>query len=742
MSAIRNSGRRTGRSAPLPYARSWSITGFLNFLNPLRSHSPTEASSDSQHSFEFEEESFSSPASPAASLSRRGDQIAHDINTQGSAVLGSYTQQSSQDYLPSAPSSHLDSSTPAKNLESVSAQLKASLGMVGVEQLVSLLQEGKSTEETEPFRFTSSPSTPARGNSPFQGNTGFSFGSSAAQLSTPSPRKTLNRNPNGVYRWQGGGSAKTPRSKNRYSSPAFGPSRSTPDRLVLRDTQIATETPKTDTKRRRVGDEAIDSSFAPSGSVPTLLNGNVSKPPVRAAAPDPSPTRVKQSLPFPISAGTPTTPRTSNGITLNTNASPSSSRLRMPPVSQKLTSPVVPSPLRQAWSGGSWFHDRVDQEVTLPKRPDLSNPYQTASPVAKDDKGKGKDSSAEKEKIYSPQAIIEATLPKGSKRSRPPAHLEKMMPSTREVSPSLEQTPGPSASKAQVSSSNRYTAYVVEEIDEDDEEARRATKRSKPYLAGRGAPSTNGKSPTKPSSSPDIVIEEVDDIDMGSPSEKLQSIVSPPTSRPPSTTDVTTSGTAPARSAFSGLKSASAPKEPSKLRFSYQPEPVSSPAPPPPATLAPLPSPAPFTLSTTATAPSSAPAAAPFAFLDANKDAQKAPTSAKEAALAVPLHSLPTYSFHVAISVPSPSTPQQIKARNAAKSVPNMSLPKFDFSKEVLKTAPPVAKAPAVVAFNWSAAGSKPTAAASAGSSWTCSTCMLSNPASATDKCTICDTPR
>jgi hypothetical protein len=76
------------------------------------------------------------------------------------------------------------------------------------------------------------------------------------------------------------------------------------------------------------------------------------------------------------------------------------------------------------------------KEVTPPKRPDLSNPYQTASPVGKvtlpktrvgkrtratgkpavhlatDDKSKDPQKPTEKEKEYSPQAIIEATLPK------------------------------------------------------------------------------------------------------------------------------------------------------------------------------------------------------------------------------------------------------------------------------------------------------------------------------------------
>jgi hypothetical protein len=44
------------------------------------------------------------------------------------------------------------------------------------------------------------------------------------------------------------------------------------------------------------------------------------------------------------------------------------------------------------------------------------------------------------------------------------------------------------------------------------------------------------------------------------------------------------------------------------------------------------------------------------------------------------------------------------------------------------------------VGFDWAAVGMKPPT--TSGASWTCSTCMLSNPATAVDKCTVCDTPR
>lgn len=318
-------------------------------------------------------------------------------------------------------------------------------------------------DHPEPFRFTSStPSTPVRGNSPLFANINginFSFATPTAQTTTtPSPRKTLSKNPNGRYRWEGGGSSKLPRSRNRYSSPAFGPSRSSNDRIILRETQSSSEVPK-DTKRRRVGDDATQSSASPSGPTTNGTHGDSPNPSYRSSAPDPSPTRTSQALPFPVSSGPPTPTRTLNGTPAKVNGASSSSRPRPPQLSAKPTVPVVPSPLRQAWSGGSSssqsdsppsqsqappkqtkaanFMAELIKEVTPPKRPDLSNPYQTASPVGKvgppkprakraratgkpapptikEDTAKEKEKELGKkdEKEFSPQAIIEATLPK------------------------------------------------------------------------------------------------------------------------------------------------------------------------------------------------------------------------------------------------------------------------------------------------------------------------------------------
>ena len=310
----------------------------------------------------------------------------------------------------------------------------------------------------EPFRFSSRLSTPVRESSPFVPNTNgisHTFNTRAPQTSTPSPRKTLTRNPNGVYRWEGIGSAKATQSRNRYSSSAFGPSRHSSDHLVLKESHSSSEAPKTDAKRRKVGDEAQNSSSVLSGTSSGGSIGSTLNLSSRSPAPDPSPSRIPQAFPFPVSSGSPIPscpPVASPPPAQPLNGLSTAVRLRTP---AKPTVPVVPSPLRQAWSGSSSpsqidstpqavqkqtkaanFMTELIKEVTPPKRPDLSNPYQTASPIGKvilpkprvvkrtratgkpappsatDDKSKEQCTPVEKEKDYSPQAIIEATLPK------------------------------------------------------------------------------------------------------------------------------------------------------------------------------------------------------------------------------------------------------------------------------------------------------------------------------------------
>ncbi|KAF9462908.1 hypothetical protein BDZ94DRAFT_1260156 [Collybia nuda] len=799
MSAIRSgkSRRFTSRAAQSPYARpaakksSWSITGFLSYLNPLRSRSPAE-SSESLSSLDEDDESFESQLPfVAAPLSSRAEQISRDtrdtfVSTRQSISSPPPSQQRSKLGPPRTParSDQLDElSSPAKNLEAVSNFLAERAGQtisdVEVEGLISLINKSTPPDQHEPFRFTSStPSTPIRGNSPLAhiNGTNITFTTPAAQTAISSPRKTLTKNPNGRYRWEGGGSSKLPRSRNRYSSPAFGPSRSSNDRILLKEMHSTVETPK-DTKRRRVGDDAAQSSASPSGAT---TNSTTVDPPnlsYRSTAPDPSPTRTSevQALPFPVSNVPPTPNRITNGIS-------SSSRLRPPQLSTKPTVPVVPSPLRQAWSGGSSssqsdsppsqipgaqkkskaanFMAELIKEVTPPKRPDLSNPYQTASPVGKvgipkprikrvratgkpllpdigvattkeKEKEEGPDQKDEKE--YSPQAIIEATLPKGSKRSRPPAHLQKQLASTLETPLSSN----PSTRQQDPKSESTKTSYIVEEVENDED--KRRSKKPKPHLNGRGLANTGI------SNKAGITIEEVDDIDMQTTVEKPSEII-------PSSVTVVSSPTnlnpITGKSVVTSFKPTSAPKEPSKLRFSYQPEAGSSSAlsaPP----FVPIKSditsllPNPITVPITpndGTDLKKPPAPTPLHEPIPSPSSGYIPLSSvsvspKDVALSMPVDSLPTFVLNVRAFV-YPTSEYHIKALKEAQALPEESLPSFDLSK-----LPALEAVPPVKAFDWAAAGVKPSPSMT-GSGWTCSVCMLSNPATAITDCTICGSAR
>ncbi|KAJ3863539.1 hypothetical protein EV359DRAFT_13857, partial [Lentinula novae-zelandiae] len=153
--------------------------------------------------------------------------------------------------------------------------------------------------------------------------------------------------------------------------------------------------------------------------------------PLRSPAPEPSPTRAAEAVRL--------------------------TRLRTP---AKPTTPVVPSPLRQAWGQSSKVEGADDvlshslpksispksthptqtatymstliKEVTPVRNLDVRNPYQAASPVgaAVGRSGARKPGASESVRErdvflekYSAQAVIEATLPKGSKRSRAPVNL-------------------------------------------------------------------------------------------------------------------------------------------------------------------------------------------------------------------------------------------------------------------------------------------------------------------------------
>ncbi|KAG5221251.1 e3 sumo-protein ligase protein [Salix suchowensis] len=210
-----------------------------------------------------------------------------------------------------------------------------------------------------------------------------------------------------------------------------------------------------DTKRRRLGEDTASSSASSSGV--NLSNGHpvhvkTPSPPPRASAPAPSPTRAAQACPFP-SLNSPSQDQRRDAVspqnpTKAYNAChPISFEADLGPAWRWLSPQAGSSseqPQRQTMAAN--FMTELIKEVTPPKRPDVSNPYQTASPVkptpssrpkpkraratGKPTVPSGRDTEQTDNKLessktekplseYSPQAIIEATLPKGSKRSRP-----------------------------------------------------------------------------------------------------------------------------------------------------------------------------------------------------------------------------------------------------------------------------------------------------------------------------------
>ncbi|KAF8661285.1 hypothetical protein AX16_001384 [Volvariella volvacea WC 439] len=771
MSATRRTTQRAAArsQASLPYARpplkksSWSLTGLLSYLNPLRfgsSNNDLEENEEDERSASGSEQEQEQERSPSPELTRAAQTLtARGIQMENDATAGQGIS------LPVISTTNLfsvpESSSPATNLRTVSRFLHGkagqSLSELEVAGLISLIQKSTPAEKSEPFRFSSSSSASAsKDNSPTLPNAnGSIFGSTSSEPQpSTAPKRMLTRNPNGVYRWQGAGSAKAGRSRNRYSSPAFGPTRSS-ERLMIKDT----ESLKSDSKRRRVEEEATSTS-TPNGSAPTD-NNNDQAAFRTSAAPEPTPGRVQLANSIPLAHPIPTTPtKQSTGSTLRP-------RVAVPP---KPTTPANPSPLRQAWTGNSPQSDKSDdsppparqtkaanfmaeliKEVTPPKKPDLSNPYQAANPFVKypskpkpkrtrparqppaakeQDKGKGKEEEKEGEdlgaaeekekelpveKEYSPQAIIEATVPKGSKRSRPPAYFTKPEQAT-----SIRGTQSQQLAATEESE-------TMEEVEEQ-----RATKKTKPSTDDVATAPTTTHVPLEPHRVNTVTARDTPKPELkpdapAVPEQPKSSFLSISPANGSAAHSTLPSGPAsptkgPARPALSTI-----PKEPSKLRFVIQPE-------------------SPGSIASPESSPSLPPTSTP-SIVD-----QPTPTDPKQTALLLPRSSLPVFKLAPPAPMLSAST-EHTKVKDEVMALAKASLPSFKFtlgnkangvattsagSNESSKSNAPLVT---TTDFNWDAAGMKQSSAP-AGGNWTCSTCMLSNPPTATEKCTICDAPK
>ncbi|KAI9064115.1 hypothetical protein FKP32DRAFT_1591527 [Trametes sanguinea] len=769
--AIRSQGsrRHVRNNNASPYSRpgsvaskrssGWSLTGLLSYLNPLR---PFTSSSEHEEPVEND---------AARRLKERGEELAQNSQQQPPSPTAMTDQQpthggvdaeqqqqqqhtsSSQSRSPpqtvmsdqrTSPRSDDSGVSSSANLQKVQEFLDQKRGRplnhIEFAGLVSLLQNSVEDDDDhqEPFRFSKSPTTPARGTTPtinFMSPSTSEQMVAAAGTAAQNGRKTLAKNPMGVYRWQGGGSA---RPRNRYQSPGFG------SRVARPTIKLTPEKPKTDSKRRRVGEDATTSSpqQVPKPALTTSTSSASTSSSVSMANGAQSNTR-------PNGAAAPAVPSTPRIRTAGTGVA-------------KPNTPAVPSPLRQTWSQSdsppqtspsqpaskptraASFMTELLKEVTPPKKPDFANPYEAVSPLprpaqkkqpvrktrsaarAEAEKAqKEKEKAKEKEPELTPQAIIEATVPKGSKRARPPPEL------IGQKSPEKRITSPPDASSGRRSTRlngidstvNGVTKTSSVSVTEVPDEEQPSPKKQRTFAA-----------PPKPPRTGSFSVEEIDDVDMSSsaastpaPAQNytLPSEVVEPGEEKAEKKRATSPSSTPAfpgfpRATFPPAKS-SAPKAPSKLRFSIQVEKdekmdVAS-------------------ESASASFETAKPAAASAPVMPSEK-----PKDARALVAAMREEDLPKYSFDIPLSSPG-AGPSTLRAQEIAKTAPVSSLPTFDFSKDPTPTAVAASKPAATSGgFNWQAAGIKPPPKP-AGDSWSCSVCMLSNPGGA-DKCTVCEAPR
>ncbi|KAG1779682.1 hypothetical protein EV702DRAFT_1213327 [Suillus placidus] len=190
---------------------------------------------------------------------------------------------------------------------------------------------------------------------------------------------------------------------------------------------------------------------------------------------------------------------------------------------------------------------RHERDAYAPlKKPDVANPYQTASPVKMPSRKHPpkcsrppaeKKEKEQKEPEMTAQAIIEATVPKGSKHTRPPPDMERQEKLARET----QDTHVPLMTNGH--SKTAKPMVTAEEVSDKDESPtkKRKTAKSTPVMLS--------------------VEEVVEDVKMvqdkslrGLP--RLSSQLEMPL--PPAS---------PMKTAFGAMTSA--PREPSKLRYSY-----------------------------------------------------------------------------------------------------------------------------------------------------------------------------
>lgn len=298
--------------------------------------------------------------------------------------------------------------------------------------------------------------------------------------------------------------------------------------------------------------------------------------------------------------------------------------------------------------------------------------------------------------------LMFALYSQGTKRSRPPPEMDW---STRgkEVSDNEPLTSVLNGSTHTIRSAFNVVGSIAIPEGEESSSKRRKTPPARPLSKAHEMDDASG---------PKAIIRPAEIIE---PADDTAHVNGKPAPSPPAVTLSPPSVTKP----LFGIVKTSAPKEPSKLRYSFHADKVevkstdAIPAPSFSSFFAPPPVPSPA-LAMTMVAP------------------VKAKLSSKEEALAMSVDQLPKYTFAFAVTS-SPAGPSSFAARNAALSLAVTSLPTYEFATAIVPVR-------AMNGFNWTAAGLKaPTIPAQ---TWMCSLCGLQNPAGAKEKCTICDAPR
>ncbi|KAI0821543.1 hypothetical protein BC629DRAFT_1730409 [Irpex lacteus] len=809
-----NTVRRTQRAAAAsPYARPSALkranepkkAGFLTAVSDFFSslwRNGDEVAVSSEEENESEEDVERKPARAAEALVERGSDL---LATQAPLPLY-HPNNIFQQPLPPPPPPQRQHPPPAtaippppappaavaappprpspptpdnrkKNIDIVTQFLAQNAGKpiepVAAQGMINLLRDVQDIDEEkrEPFRFET-----------------------AARYHTPGPSTTVQRparpltvNPNGNCVWRGAGSAR-PKSKNRYKSPGFPPPRQPAVSMKL-----APAKPKADGKRRRIDDGPEEDASQQAGSSYSVgANGRSPQTNGHLSTTDSS----KRPIQSSASARSPSPSSQSPQKLANSSTAPAStSRLRT--TGLKPTTPANPSPLRQAWkqtdspsppasiskpTHAATIMNELVKSTAPKKAPEYINPFQeTVPPVARPAKkplprkrsvsasskagaeaAQSKAESSKKpEAELSPQKIIAATMPAGAKRSRPPPDLIKQKeqppaePSLRRSSrlkspePSQSHSRTNGASRTSILNGHAPDVSTIEEVSEEDEPS---PKKVKP----NGVATPLQPAAEIPERSAPTIVDVSDEPKSGTKVVQPAQVIEPPTTAPSAKPfGASAPGPKPA-TPITPIKS-SAPKAPSKLRYSIQPEDspkesgksLPSPRNEQPGSSAAAPAItsisnafAPAASSTSATASATASPAATV-----KEPTLKTTEEIKAFVALIPKSKLPQYAFDFPLSSPG-AGPSTEKAKAAAKAVPVSSLPTYDFTVPASSSAsanktPAGPSAPAASSsggFDWAAAGMK--VPSKPAENWDCSVCGLSNKPSATLKCAVCEADR